>query len=127
MTPEAHKFAAEAGPFCFVTTESGEQQDVYNLTAVPCVQRSLCLDDLTNDSSSAPAELPKGVDSQTRDMLERCMATCEKSVGARPRGDPGHEMKHHLRKYEDTTSNLLKPNVLSGNPGLTMSFLTSLI
>ena len=32
MTPEAHKHAAAAGSFCFVTTENGEQQDLYNLT-----------------------------------------------------------------------------------------------
>ena len=51
MTPEAHKYAAAAGSFCFVTTENGEQQD----------------------------------DSQTRDMLEGCMATCGKSAGARAR------------------------------------------
>ena len=40
-TPEAHKFAAAAGPLCFVTTENGKQQDVYKLIAIPCVQRSL--------------------------------------------------------------------------------------
>ena len=84
MTPEAHKYAAAAGSFCFVTTENGEQQDLYNLTTLPCVQRSLCLDEVTNDSSSsAQVEVPKGVDSQTRDMLERCMATCGKAAGAR--------------------------------------------
>ena len=52
MTPKAHKFAAAAGSFSFVTTENGEQQDVCNLTTIPCVQRSLCLDEGTNDSSS---------------------------------------------------------------------------
>ena len=83
MLPEAHKYAAAAGPFCFVTTENGEQQDVCNLTTFPCVQRSLCLDELTNDSSSIQVEVPRGVDSQTRDMLERCMATCRKAAGAR--------------------------------------------
>ena len=62
MTPEAH--------FCFVTTENGEQQNLYNLTTIPCVQRSLCLDEVIEDSSSAQVEFPKQVDSQTRDMLE---------------------------------------------------------
>ena len=80
MTPEAHMYAAAAESFCFVTTENGEQQDVYNLTTVPCVQRSLCLDELTNDSSSAQVELPKGVESQARDMLERFVATCGKAA-----------------------------------------------
>ena len=37
MTPEAHKYAAAAGLFCFVTTENGEQQDIYNFTTVPGV------------------------------------------------------------------------------------------
>ena len=44
-----------------------------------------------------------------------------------PRGDPGQEKKHQPRKYEDTTSCLLKRNTSSGNPGLTMRFLISLI
>ena len=82
MTPQAHTCAA-AGPFCSVTTENGEQQDIYNLTTLPGVQRSLCFDELTNDSSSTQVEVPRGVDSQTRDMLERCMATCGKAAGAR--------------------------------------------
>ena len=38
------------------------------------VQRSLCLDEVINDSSSAQVD-------QTRDMLERCMATCGKAAG----------------------------------------------
>ena len=66
-----------------MTTENGEQQDPYNLTTIPCVQRSLCLDEVINDSSSAQVEFPKVVDRQTRDMLERCMATCGKAAGAR--------------------------------------------
>ena len=33
-----------------------------------------------------------------------------------------HEKKHHPRKYEDTTSNLLKRNTSSGNPGSTKRF-----
>ena len=83
MTPEAHKYATAAGSFCLVTTENGEQQGLYNLTARPCVQRSLCLDEVIDDSSSAQVEFPKGVDSQTRDMLEHCMATYGKAAGAR--------------------------------------------
>ena len=83
MTPQAHKCAAAAGSFCFVTRENGEQQDVYNLTTAPCVQRSLFLDEVINDSSSGQVEVPKRVDNQTRDMLERCMATCGKAAGAK--------------------------------------------
>ena len=58
MTPEAHKYAAAAGSFCFVTTENGEQLDVCNLTTTPCVHRSLCLDEVMNDYSSAQVEVP---------------------------------------------------------------------
>ena len=68
------------GSFCSVTTENRRttrylQLDYYAV----CVRRSLCLDDVTNDSSSTQVEVPKGVDRQTRDMLERCMATCGKT------------------------------------------------
>ena len=83
ITPEALKHAAAAESFCFVTAANGEQQDVYNLPPVPCVQRSLCLDEVIDDSGSTQVEFPKRVDSQTRDMLERCMATCGKAAGAR--------------------------------------------
>ena len=83
MTPEAHKYAAAARSFCFVTTENGEQQDVYNLTTIRGVLRSLWLDEVIDDSSSTRVEFPKGADNQTRDILKRCMATCGKAAGAR--------------------------------------------
>ena len=38
---------------------------------------------MTNDSSSTQFEVQKGVDSETRDLLQRCMATCGKAAGAR--------------------------------------------
>ena len=79
MTPEAHKYATAAGSLCFVTTENGEQEDIYNLTTFLGVQRSLCLEEVIDDSSSTRVEFPKRVDNLTRDMLERCMATCGKS------------------------------------------------
>ena len=83
VTPETHKYAAAAGSFCFVTTANGEKQDICNLTTFPSVQRSLCLEEVTDDSSSTRVELPNGADNQTRDMLERCMATCGKAAGTR--------------------------------------------
>ena len=43
----------------------------------------MCSDHCTNDSSSARVELPNGVGNQTRDMLERGVATCGKAAGAR--------------------------------------------
>ena len=82
MTPETHKYAAAVGSFCFVITENGEQQDVCNLTTMPSVQRSLCLDGAAIDSGSIQSEAPEGVDSQTRDMLERCITTCGKAAGS---------------------------------------------
>ena len=57
VTPETHNYAAAAGSFCFVTTENGEQQDVCNVTTMPCVQRLLCLDEVTNDSRSTQVEV----------------------------------------------------------------------
>ena len=50
VTPKTRKYAAAAGSFCFVTTENGEQREVLNLITMPCVQQSLCLNEVTNDS-----------------------------------------------------------------------------
>ena len=83
VTPEAHKHAAAGKSFFFVTTANGEQQDIYILTTIPSVQRSLCLKEVTDDPSSTKVELPDGVENQTKNMLERCMATCGKAAGAR--------------------------------------------
>ena len=128
VTPETHKYAAAAGSFCFVTTETGEQQDFNNLTTMPNVQRSLCLDEVIDDSSSTRVELPKGVDNQTRDMLERCMATCGKAARSESQEEiPCTKRSISPRKCEDTTSSLLKRNTSSGNPGLTMKFVISLM
>ena len=43
---------------------------------MPCVQRSLYLNELADDFGNKRVEVPKGVDGRTRDVLERCMATC---------------------------------------------------
>ena len=83
MTPETHKYAAAAGSFCFATTENGNQQDICSLITMPCVQRSLHLNGPTNDFDNIKVEVPKGVDGQNRDMLERCMATCGRAAGTR--------------------------------------------
>ena len=37
---------------------------------------ALYLNQVTNDFANIKVEVPKGVDGRTRDMLERCMATC---------------------------------------------------
>ena len=59
MTPETHKYAA-AGSFCFVIAGNGEQHDIYNLNTIPGVQRSSCLEEATDDSSSTRVEIPNG-------------------------------------------------------------------
>ena len=50
---------------------------------MPQVQRSLYVNEVTDDLCNRKAEGSEGVDSQTRDMLERCMTTCGKGAGAR--------------------------------------------
>ena len=55
----------------FVTKENGEQQDLNNLTTMPCVQRSLCLDEEIDDSSSAQVQFPKGVRGQMRGFQDK--------------------------------------------------------
>ena len=50
---------------------------------MPCGQRSLHLNGATNDFDNIKVEVPKGVDGQIIDMLERCMATCRKAAGTR--------------------------------------------
>ena len=85
MTPEAHKYAAAAGSSCFVTTEDGDQQNICNLTIMPCAQRSLYLNELTDDIGNRKLEVPRGVDGRTRDVLERCMATCGRAAGKEPK------------------------------------------
>ena len=80
---ETHKYAAAAGSFCSVTNENGDQQDICKLITMPCVPRSLYLDKVTNKTSSMNVEVLQGVDGQTRDMLERCMATSGRAAGSR--------------------------------------------
>ena len=50
---------------------------------MPCVKRSLCLDEVNNDYKNTQVYVPSEVNSETRDMLERCMATCGKAAGPR--------------------------------------------
>ena len=80
MTPGTHKYARAARSFCFVTTEKGDQQIICILTTMPCVQRSLYLNEMTNNFSNIQVEVPEGV-CRTRDVLERCMRTCGKAAG----------------------------------------------
>ena len=70
MTLETRKYAAAAGSFCFPMTVHGEQQDICNVITMPCAERSLYLNDLTNDFDNMIVEV-QGAGGQTRDMLER--------------------------------------------------------
>ena len=52
-------YAAATGSFCFVTTENGRQQDICNLTTMPCVQPTLCLNEETDDFGNTKIEVLK--------------------------------------------------------------------
>ena len=78
--PETYKYAAAVGSFSFIQ-QKGDQQDMCNLTTVPSAQRSLYLNEMTNNFSNIQVEVPKGVDGRTRDVLEQCMTTCGKAAG----------------------------------------------
>ena len=62
-----------------------KQQDMYNLITMPCVQRSLYLDEMTNNFGNIQVGVPKGVDSRTRDVLEQCMTICGKAAVFKPK------------------------------------------
>ena len=78
---QTQKYAEAAGLFCCLSIENGDQLDICNLITMPCVQRSLYLNEVTNNFGSMKVEVPKGV--RTGDMLERCVATCGKAAGTR--------------------------------------------
>ena len=94
---------------------------IYNLTTLPRVQQSLCLEEVTDDSTSTRVELPNGVAIKPETCWNVVWPPVEK-----PQEQLEHEKRRQPRKYEDTTSSLIKLNASSGNPGLTMRFLTSL-
>ena len=83
VTPETHKYALQPGHSVLCLRKTEKNRICNNLTTIPSALRSLCLEEVTDDSSSTLVELPDGVDNQTRNTLERCMATCGKAAGAR--------------------------------------------
>ena len=108
MTTATHKCAAAAGSICFLMTENGKQQDVCNLITMSCVQRSLYLNEVTNDFKNTQVEVPDGVDGQTRDMLERCMTTCGRAAGTRAkmrsrarREASAQEVRGHYKRFAE--------------------------
>ena len=76
----------------FVTTENGDRQDICNMITMLCVQQSLYLNEVTNNFGSIKNEVPRGVDSRTRDVLEHCTTTCGKVAGSRAK------MRYRARK-----------------------------
>ena len=103
MTLETHKYAAAVGSFCFVTTENGKQQDIYNLTTMPCVERSLYLNEMTDDFGNIQVEVPTGVDGRTRDVLEQCTTACGKEKRrSRAREEASaQEVRGHYKQFAE--------------------------
>ena len=68
------------------------------------------------------ASRKNGVDNQTRDMLERCMATCGKAARSRakmPSRTQKEALSQDVRGY---LKQVAEANTSNGNSGLTMSF-----
>ena len=59
---------------------------IYNLTTMPWVQRSLYLNEMTDNFGNIQVEVQEGVDGRTRDVLEQCMTTCGKAAGIKAKG-----------------------------------------
>ena len=66
-----------------MTSENGDQQDTNKLITVPSVQRSLYVNEVTDDFGNIKVDFRKGVDGRLRDVLERCMTTCGTAAGTR--------------------------------------------
>ena len=63
---------------------------------MPRLQRTLCLNEVIENASNTRVEIPDGVGSQTRNMLERCRATSGKAARARA------QMQSRARKEAST-------------------------
>ena len=74
------------------------------------------------DSSSTQVEVPRGVDSETRDTLERCMATRGKAAGARAKRRSRARKEASAQEVRGYCKQFAEANILSTNPVLTMSF-----
>ena len=93
-----------------VTTDNGEQQDVYKLATMPAIPAAHKL------------KSHKELTVKPETCWNAVWPPVEKQQEQGPRRDFVHERKHQLRKYEDTTNSLLKRNIFSTNPGLTVRF-----
>ena len=81
MTPVTHKYAVAAGSFCFLSIENGDQQDTCNLITMTCVQRSLYLDERTNNFCNMKIEVPRRVDGRTRETCWNAVSLLAERAG----------------------------------------------
>ena len=72
---------------------------------MPCVERSLYINEVTDDFGNIKVEVSKGVDGRTFDMLQRCMVTCGKAAGtrakmiSRAREASGQEVRRYYKQF----------------------------
>ena len=118
MTPET-QVCSSSRIIC--ATENGDQLDICKLTTMPCVQRALFLNEVTDDFRNIKVEVPKRVDGRTRDIMD----TCGRAAGTRANMRSCAQRKHQLKMYEDTVYHLVEQNTWSTDPGLTTMFLIS--
>ena len=126
MTPEAHKYAAAPRSFCFVTAENGEEQDIYNLTAIPGVQRSLCFEEVIDDSAAHKMNSHKELTSKRETCWNAVWPPVEKPQEQEPRKSRARK-EASAQEVRGYYKQLAERNTSSGNPELTKRFLISLI
>ena len=85
--------------------------------AVQCVQRSLYLNDTTNDYEIIKAEVVDGVDGQTIDMLERCMTTCGRDARTVGKIRSRARKKASVQEIGGCYKQFALTNILSTDPG----------
>ena len=68
------------------------------LTTMPCVQRSLYLNEMTDDFGHIQVEVSKGVDGRTGDVLDNVGRPVEKQRESRQKRDLVQERKPQLKK-----------------------------
>ena len=129
MTPEAHKCAAaKSRSFCFVISENGAQQDVCNLIIMPCV----CSD---HYASRKRLMIPAAhvlysqtvLTMKTREMLERCMATCGKAAGTRSKRKSRAREEASAQEVRGYYKQFARPEHLEWKFWIDRRLLTSLI
>ena len=80
-----------------MTRANGEQQDICNLTTFPCVQRPLCLEEVTEDSSSTRVELQTELTIKQETCWNVVWPPVEKPQEQEPKCGLVHEKKRQPR------------------------------